>query len=69
LIGDRRSIFGRYVAVVGWAGIFRVDTVTLALSQDGRSINRIIEVEDWSMAPGVRRGQIDPAAWRFEMLD
>jgi hypothetical protein len=69
LIGDRRPIFGRYVAVVGWAGIFRVDTVTLPLSQDGQSINRIIEVEDWSMAPGVRRGQIDPAAWRFEMLD
>jgi hypothetical protein len=29
----------------------------------------MIELEDWRMVPGVQRGQIDPAAWRFEMLD
>jgi hypothetical protein len=32
-------------------------------------LNRFIEVEDWSMAPGGRRGQIDPEARQFEMLD
>jgi hypothetical protein len=64
-----RPVFGRYVAEIGPDEIFRVDAVTLPLSQDGRSVDRMIELEDWRMAPGVRRGQIDPAAWRFEMLN
>jgi hypothetical protein len=69
VIEGKRPVFGRYVAEIGRDEIFRVDAVTLPLSQDGRSINRMIELEDWRMAPGVRRGQIDPAAWRFETLD
>jgi hypothetical protein len=69
VIAARRPVFGRYVAEIGRDAIFRVDAVTMPLSRDGRSIDRMIELEDWSMAPGVRRGQIDPAAWRFEMLD
>jgi PAS domain len=69
VIEGNRPVFGRYVAEIGRDEIFRVDAVTLPLSQDGRSIDRMIELEDWSVAPGVRRGQIDPAAWRFEMLD
>ena len=69
VIEEKRPVFGRYVAEIGRDAIFRVDAVTLPLSQDGRSVDRMIEVEDWRMAPGVRRGQIDPAAWRFEMLD
>ena len=69
MIEENRPVFGRYVAEIGPGAIFRVDAVTLPLSQDGRSFNRMIELEDWGMAPGVRRGQIDPAAWRFEMLD
>jgi hypothetical protein len=69
VIEGKRPVFGRYVAEIGRDEIFRVDAVTLPLSQDGRSIDRLIELEDWRMAPGVRRGQIDPAAWRFEMLD
>jgi hypothetical protein len=69
LIEKKRPIFGRYIAEADWGAIFRVDTATLPLSQDGQSINRIIEVEDWSMASGVRRAQIDQDAWRFEILD
>jgi hypothetical protein len=46
----------------------RVDTVAAPLFQDGRLVDWIIEVEDWGMVPGVRRGQVDPAAWRFETL-
>jgi hypothetical protein len=69
VIGDKRPIFGRYVAEIGRGGTFRVETVTLPLSQDGQSVNRMIELQDWGMAPGVRRGQIDPAAWCFETLD
>ena len=69
VIKGKRPVFGRYVAEIGPDEIFRVDAVTMPLSQDGRSVDRVIELEDWGMAPGVRRGQIDPAAWRFEMLD
>jgi hypothetical protein len=68
LLGERRPIFGRYVARVGGNEIFQVDTVTLPLSSDGQSIDRVLEAEDWSMAPGVRRGQIDPGAWWFETV-
>jgi hypothetical protein len=68
VIEGKRPVFGRYVAEIGRDAIFRVDAVTLPLSQDGRSFNRMIEI-NWGMAPGVRRGQIDPAAWRFETLD
>jgi hypothetical protein len=42
----KRRVFGRYVAEIGRDAIFRVDAVTLPLSQDGRSFNRMIEVED-----------------------
>jgi hypothetical protein len=68
LLAERHPVFGRYIAGAGRDEVFRVDTVTLPLSPDGRSINRIIEIEDWSAAPGIRRGQIDQSAWRFEML-
>jgi hypothetical protein len=68
VIGDKRPIFGRYIAEMGRNGTFRIESVTLPLSQDGRSIDRMIELEDWHMAPGARRRHIDPAAWRFEML-
>jgi hypothetical protein len=53
----------------GLGEIFRVDTVTLPLSHDGRSVDRIIELEDWSKLPGIRRYQVDPNDWRFETLD
>jgi hypothetical protein len=69
VIEERRPVFGQYVPRVGRHEMFRVETVTLPLSQDGSSVDRIIELEDWSMAPGVRRGQMQLWEWRFEMLD
>jgi len=69
LLAQEWPIFGQYAAQSGQGEIFRVDTVTLPLSRDGQSISHVIELEDWSMAPGARRGQIAPDAWRFEILD
>jgi hypothetical protein len=69
LLSQKHPIFGRYVARAGLGEIFRVDTVTLPLSHDGRSVDRIIELEDWSTLPGIRLHQIDPNDWRFETLD
>jgi hypothetical protein len=68
LIEERRPVFGQYVPKVRQSEAFLVDSVTLPLSRDGSSVDRIIEAEDWSMAPGVRRGQMQIDEWRFEML-
>jgi PAS domain len=68
LLSDKQPIFGRYVAQASMGEIFRVDVVMLPLSHDDRSVDRIIELEDWGMAPGLRRDKIDPKAWRFETL-
>jgi hypothetical protein len=68
LFEERRPVFGRYIREVCRNESLHVDTAIFPLSEDGRTINRILEIEDWGMAPGIRRGRTALCAWRFETL-
>jgi hypothetical protein len=61
--------FGQYRIGSHIAGDRWVDSCTLPLSGDGRSVDRFIELEDWSMAGGLSAAQVDGDSWRFTMLD
>jgi PAS domain len=69
VIETRRPCFGQYTLENGPRDVARVDTGTFPLAGDGLTSDRIIEVEDWEMARGLKHRSVDPEAWRFRILN
>jgi hypothetical protein len=69
VIETKRPCFGQYTLQTGPHDVARVDTGTFPLASDGMTIDRIIEVEDWDMARGLKHRTVDPKAWRFGILE
>ena len=61
--------FGQYSLPTGPGELARVDTGSFPLAKPGGAIDRVIEVEDWDMARGLKHRLVDPSAWRFQILD
>jgi hypothetical protein len=69
IVEQPQPTFGQYRIEARHASDRRVDSCTLPLSRDGRSVDRFIELEDWSMAGGLRAVQAEGRSWRFAPLD
>jgi hypothetical protein len=69
LVARPRACFGQYRLDVRIAEHRCVDTCTLPLSGDGRSVGRFIELEEWGMSGGLWASQVDSGSWRFAMLE
>ena len=65
---ERRPKFGIYRAHGGTDLRYKVDNVCLPLSDDGERVNRIMELEDWSMIRDVSPMRMQMLAWRFDPL-
>ncbi len=68
VIDEKRPFFAQYFIDVGPERGRVVDAGTFPLSTDGRNVDRIIEIEDWSMAKGLEPAQADPDVWSFRVL-
>jgi hypothetical protein len=44
------------------------DHAALPLSDDGLTVNRIMEIEDWSVMRGINLKRMENTAWCFEPL-
>jgi hypothetical protein len=60
--------FGMYRAHDGGELRYKVDHVCLPLSQDGLRVDRIMEIEDWSMIRDVSPTRMQMLVWRFDPL-
>jgi hypothetical protein len=67
-VEERRPQFGIYRAHDGADLRYKVDNVCLPLSDDGERVNRIMELEDWSMIRDVSPMRMQMLAWRFDPL-
>ena len=60
---DRRGpCFAQYRVTLGLADARVVDVGVFPISDDGLSINRLVELEDWDAEQGFRPGVINPTA-------
>ena len=60
--------YGRYRGELGPDSLRVVDHGAFPLSNDGDSVHRIIEIEDWSGIRGVSLGKVDLPVWHFHPL-
>src|SRR5205823_4725717 len=60
-----RPFFGRYRGELGPDRIRYVDHGAFPLSDDGRQVSRIIEIEDWSEIRGASLIQLELPIWQF----
>jgi hypothetical protein len=67
-VEEKRARFGIYRAHGGSDLRYKVDHVCLPLSDDGERVNRIMEIEDWSMIRHVSPTRMQMLAWRFDPL-
>jgi hypothetical protein len=63
----KQSCYGRY-RIDFSKGTRYVDGVTLILSSDGKNVDRLIELEDWSQARGITSQEFMSASWRYDVL-
>jgi hypothetical protein len=64
----KRPFYGRYRGDL-WPDLIRyADHGAFPLSSDGVTIDRIIEIEDWSGFHGVSLAKVELPIWRFEPL-
>ncbi|HEY2889144.1 MAG TPA: PAS domain-containing protein [Dongiaceae bacterium] len=60
--------YGRYRGELGPDSLRFVDHGAFPLSHGGETVDRIIEIEDWSGIRGVSLGKLDLPVWRFQLL-
>jgi hypothetical protein len=60
--------FGRYVGRLGEELLYFADYAGLPLSDDGVKVNRVLEVEDWSVRTGMGPGRAKALSWDFEPI-
>ncbi|MEA2782481.1 MAG: hypothetical protein QOK29_4025 [Rhodospirillaceae bacterium] len=68
IVDEKRPLFGRYRVTADSEFLRIADHVALPLSDDGLTVNRIIEIEDWSVIRGVNLKRMENTAFRFEPL-
>jgi hypothetical protein len=66
VVADRRPHYGVYHGVAGSDLDYKVDHVSLPLSDDGSRVNRIMELEDWSMIRNLSPTRLGVLSWRFD---
>jgi hypothetical protein len=64
----RGPCFAQYRVTVGMTDARIVDVGVFPISDDGLSINRLVELEDWDAEGGFRPGVINPTAQDFAIL-
>jgi hypothetical protein len=68
IVDEQRPLFGRYRVTADSEFMRIADHVALPLSDDGVTVNRIIEIEDWSAIRGINLRRMENTVWRFEPL-
>jgi hypothetical protein len=68
VVSEKRPLYGRYRGNLGPDLIRYVDHGAFPLSSDGATVDRIIEIEDWSDLRGVSLAKLDLPIWQFEPL-
>ena len=68
VVAEGRPFYARYCGDFGPDFLRHVDHGAFPLSETGRQVDGIVEVEDWSAIRGLHPGHIDLPVWRFEPL-
>jgi len=68
VVEHKRPHYGRYRGELGPETVRYVDHGAFPLSSNGTTVDRIIEIEDWSTVRGVALGKLDMPIWRFQPL-
>lgn len=65
---EKRPFYGRYRGDLGPELVRYVDHGAFPLSSDGSTVDRMIEIEDWSEIRGVSLVKMEQRVWRFELI-
>jgi hypothetical protein len=68
IVDQKRPSFGHYQGIVKSDVVYVADCAMLPLSDDGQTVNRIIQVEDWSAIHGANLKRLPNIVWRFAPL-
>ena len=68
VVDQRGAFYGHYRGEIGPDSLRFVDHGAFPLSSDGETVDRIIEIEDWSGIRGVSLGKLETPIWKFEAL-
>jgi len=68
VIETRAPVFGQTRATVRPGDVHLFQLVVLPLSDDGETVNRTVELEDWEMLRRLSKADVDAAEWRLEPL-
>jgi hypothetical protein len=68
MVRERRPLYGRYRGDLDSDVVRYVDHGAFPLSSDGATVDRVIEIEDWSEIRGVALIKLELPIWQFEPL-
>lgn len=68
LAKERVPVYGRYSLSSDYVQTQYVDAGIFPLSTDGATVDRTIELEDWSLAAALAPSVLMHPAWRFDLL-